>query len=858
MDPLTRKLIQLLQSPDLELRSAALRVIGELEVNGQPVIQAVGRCLREPREEHQILALKVLNRLGAGEAVNVIVPLLASSGVLSEHALAIVIAVGQKAVPALTQLFDESAEVSLLGSGSSAHAVASAHFARRAVVTALAAIGGKVALQFLVERLSGSSGELQRHLISSVCDALDRTPPAQQSVVFDSVADLLGSEHDQTKIGAINILGHFKDGSTAGKARAALRRFAERKYPLEVRRYALLSYQRLLEGASPTADDLKFLKETLCDGDWQNISRHALAALEKMAVSPKEFAFFHELLRRSPHLPVRRHVLGVMGNVDRAEIAESILPFLGSEDLALQERAEQTLRSMPSAAPRLLALVAESDDFDVAQRSYAILRELPPDVRARQVERAVDLLVECLDQNVDRHKFFLEFVRSVDPEPLRKRLYRLAKTLKTGRTRDRWERIVQYLRLLWDHHLITPEGRYLLAVALLKQSDRDLAPATRRENLGLQVIRALIYDDQEHLVRTLKRDRDLGPEDIFYLGFHFAEEGEATRPFGAEMLEHVLRTAPASNSSRSAAQFKLNAMRAADSAAAEVKAARQQKKKRRPDAAVRHAAGAASAASSASSTAASSALAAAAAREASSPTPLTASEGGEGAKSPPGAKPASARKSAAGAAKAASKTAPKSVSPGAASATSTPSRSAPSPSKTAGRPVAGEAQKKPSAAAQNERKGGGSPIAPPAKAPSGRVSGDKSSATKPSAAKPPLAKPSVSKEPAGKVSGSKAPISKSAMGKVPAGKKPVAAAQRAKPAPKSAPSRASKAEATAKRGAAKSERSKSPASKTPASKSPAPKPPASKTKTLARRESGEEKATDSRGSATKPRPKKRR
>src|SRR5690606_16342720 len=147
-----------------------------------------------------------------------------------------------------------------------------------------------------------------------------------------------------------------------------------------------------------------------------------------------------------------------------------------------------------------------------------------------------------------------------DPDPLRKRIYKIARSLKTGRSRERWQRMIDYLRLLWDHHLITPEGRYLLAVALIKVGAKEISPAARKEDLGLQVIRALIYDDQEHLVRSLRRDKDLKPEDYFYLGFHFVEEGEATRGFGITMLEHVLRTAPSSSRTRSAALHKLESL----------------------------------------------------------------------------------------------------------------------------------------------------------------------------------------------------------------------------------------------------------------------------------------------------------
>jgi hypothetical protein len=60
------------------------------------------------------------------------------------------------------------------------------------------------------------------------------------------------------------------------------------------------------------------------------------------------------------------------------------------------------------------------------------------------------------------------------------------------------------------------------------------------------VLRALIYDDREDLVKRLVADKDLGVEEFFYLGFHFSEEGEDMRPFSTAMLEHVVKKYPRS------------------------------------------------------------------------------------------------------------------------------------------------------------------------------------------------------------------------------------------------------------------------------------------------------------------------
>ena len=203
------------------------------------------------------------------------------------------------------------------------------------------------------------------------------------------------------------------------------------------------------------------------------------------------------------------------------------------------------------------------------------------------MERASSRLLGLFEENDPHYKSFLDFVKSLDPEPLRRRIYEKAEALKKGKARDKWERIQSLIQILWDNHLITAEGRYLLAVAMIHSSPKDLAPGSRRANLGLRVLRSLVYDDHQDLVKRLTADKDLGPDEFFYLGFHFSEEGEELRPFATAMLEHVVRKFPKSKAAitarhkldlqaKAAAQASEEAQKAAE--AARKKELRKQKK----------------------------------------------------------------------------------------------------------------------------------------------------------------------------------------------------------------------------------------------------------------------------------------
>ncbi len=61
------KLTKLLESEDLELRRAVIRVVAEIGLSTRGVVQALGRCLREPHEDLRMTALEALSRLGGSD-----------------------------------------------------------------------------------------------------------------------------------------------------------------------------------------------------------------------------------------------------------------------------------------------------------------------------------------------------------------------------------------------------------------------------------------------------------------------------------------------------------------------------------------------------------------------------------------------------------------------------------------------------------------------------------------------------------------------------------------------------------------------------------------------------------------------
>ena len=533
MDATAKKLLKLLDSDDLGLRVSAAQVFSELGISSKPVIKALGNCLREPYEPIQLAALKGLARLGASDVAHLVVPMILKGGDVREHVMAVVAAIGPSAVPQLRDLYD------------------GADFnGRRAIITSLSVLNGKPAVDFMLNKLAEESFEQQQHLLARLAEAINAMKPAQQTPIFPLVQKLLRGKPDPSTpylhISGLILLGCFRGRSLAGRARKILRNYADPKHLPEIRRFALVSLYRQSDELKATPDFLRFLQKSLCDSDWENVAQHALTGFKKVDLNSKDCLKLVQLFNKSPHFTVHIHVFERLKGINRPEIASAIVPFLSDSRFRVREAAEVALRQLPSGIESLFKTLVESEDLEVTQRVNSILQEFPQKTRRKYLDRAVKRLLLLFERNDVRYRSFLEFVKGVDPEPLREKVHEKVLKLKNGGSREKWSRICVYMQLLWDNHMITSEGRYHFAIALIRQSAKDLDPASRRSDLGLRVLRALIYDSYEELVEKIVVDKQVKPEDFYYLGFHFAEESEQMGGFGVRMLQHLVETFPRS------------------------------------------------------------------------------------------------------------------------------------------------------------------------------------------------------------------------------------------------------------------------------------------------------------------------
>lgn len=541
MDKTGRDLIKLLQSEDPNLTLAAARVVTALDMKNKTVIRALGSCLESDVEAVQVQALHALAQLGPADAVDLVAPMLLEPGAVRQHAARVLALGGSTSVTRLKRLYPKAD-----------------YHGRRAIAGTLTEIGGRPAFEFLLRCMPDEDLEMVKHLTASARAVLARLPSASRLTAVRALRTFLRDRKTQRNphavIGGLILLGGVPDPKAADEARKMLLGYLERKQPEAVRRNAAISISRLPVAAKQAEALVPKLVALLSEKDWNPVPQNVLPLLQRLDLTPKAAPKLLPLLSKSPHAAVHLHVLTRLHGADRAPVVKAVLPFLTAEHPRLREAAEAALKTMPSAMDTLFTLLVRSSDADVTNRAQWILRSYPEEARKRYARRAADQALKLHETGDARARLFVDFVCGVEPATLQKRVASRVQTLKRSSSRARWERITGLLKMLADRNLLTPEQRYEYGLVLLRGSRKDVRRDARTTDPSLRVLSGLARQDGAKLVKRLVKERGLGADDYYYVGFHLSEGGDDMRGLGHRILEHVVDRYPRHKLRRAAKQ----------------------------------------------------------------------------------------------------------------------------------------------------------------------------------------------------------------------------------------------------------------------------------------------------------------
>jgi hypothetical protein len=187
-------------------------------------------------------------------------------------------------------------------------------------------------------------------------------------------------------------------------------------------------------------------------------------------------------------------------------------------------------------------------------RLISILKSQKGKIGLREKRALLSKLEKFWAEGNEGYSIYATALKGIDPDFLAGKTLDRVKRLK--RSKD-FTQAEELLKMLMRHSLSTDAIRYELATSLIRNGAKDLSPLRRKTDEGLSLLADLIKLEDFPLLKRLKADKALGPEDLFYIGFHFTERLFQQRDFGIELLKYLVQQTPRSKTGR-AAKEKLN------------------------------------------------------------------------------------------------------------------------------------------------------------------------------------------------------------------------------------------------------------------------------------------------------------
>jgi HEAT repeat protein len=512
--------VKLLGSEALEKRIAAAIVLGELKAKGPEVVSALGHTLESNVPLLQRHALDALAEIGAKKVLpQVIAVLEKGDDDVRRAATRAIASVGEDALPLIKARMQTCTPQE-----------------RGALDAALASLGGKDAFGTLVLGLTSSDPEAAQRAALAVRKEVKEADGRTRKSYITTVEKFLGDKkaHKESPgaiAAAVKILGYFEDEATVPEL---LKYAGNPKEHASVRKEAIIAFRFALTKTKASAKVIDALVDCAMapDGALAIAALHTLGTLDLGSDGPKRLA----KLAGHPDFERARFVIEHLGRLGGPDACRTLVNVLTSSDKRYAELATQAVNGKEEAVPQLARAILDTKDRDRAWTIRNVLRPM-----AKKISPALrkELLGAALDRLKDGElgwEAALDVVRDADPDATADALRALAAKLRKGKND---EKAAVVLRLLSKTDRATDDDRYELAVLELAKSTKDTRPASRAADESLRAL-GMLKRRGFDVGKALRKDRGLSLDDLYYVGFHFTEEGDA---LGEELLEEVVKKA---------------------------------------------------------------------------------------------------------------------------------------------------------------------------------------------------------------------------------------------------------------------------------------------------------------------------
>ncbi len=316
-------------------------------------------------------------------------------------------------------------------------------------------------------------------------------------------------------------------------------------FPPEVRMTALQAVGGWTP--NPNAEQLKKLFRCASEPDFR-IAAPALAVLNKLKVNEKTAPQWIELLH-APDIAARRMAMEKIGDRDTAEVAEAMMLQLHHTDRGVREDANARLKKLKTGRKLLVNALLETEGHDNAWQLSRTVLSFKDELTPANREAIFATACQYLEKNDHRTDAFLFLLREIDATKLQANLVARAVEL---RKKKKYHEAMTYLKAVARDPSVGFDVRLEIAMTGLKVSLKEMDPHDRENDPCLRSFDTLFQLDSDRLLKELDKAKFLDAEDLFYVGFHFAEQIGRPRQMGIEVLKLVVKRDPKGTAGKSA------------------------------------------------------------------------------------------------------------------------------------------------------------------------------------------------------------------------------------------------------------------------------------------------------------------
>jgi HEAT repeat protein len=512
------RIANLLRHADPEKRVAAAIVLGELRPRSKKVVAGLAELLETGGPALQRHALEALARIDARAALPHMLPLLSTRDkAVREAAIEAVASAGEAAVSEVQRRV--------------AHASADE---RRAIDAVLARLGGSKAFTELLHNLGEADEEEARTAAVAMRQQVRDADARQRRTYLAQLERFLDGEGKRKDArpaavaAAVKMLGYLEDE----RATQRLLTYARSpKQPPAVRREALIALRFALPKKSAAARVIDALVEA-AESDDRSLAQTALITLAGLDLPGRAAARLDRLVvhRDLDRAAFAIEQLGARPGEETAQVLVDVIVD-PEQDRRRAELAAKALAGREDAVGALVRALVGTDP----QRGWIIrnvLRPMASKLTSAQVRKLLEVALDRIARGDNHWESMLDVAREADASRYADELRKLVAKLKRGRHP---ERTLTALQLLSRCEHATDQDRYQLAALELREGAKDTRPAARKSDDALRILGELLRHGFD-VGKALMADRSLDLEELYYVGFHFAEK---ELPLGEELLTEV-------------------------------------------------------------------------------------------------------------------------------------------------------------------------------------------------------------------------------------------------------------------------------------------------------------------------------